>query len=694
MLGGRPGIALIAAASVLLCAAGSRADKKYPSVIYYNNMKVAVSPVDVLLNNGLILSNSGNYEDGLIYLTAVVSSPDFERMENKDSILYVLSQDFASTGDRENAVHYLIPVIRSTTDRTLLRSSVLKGIKYFSQDRDSGLASAIGYGIARMGDVDDDEFNFSAGWFLSLAGYPASATTFLKKVARDPSLVSDAAYLRAVALLKQGDAASAEAIFSELVGDKAIAAGSKIYVLSRLSLARMYYDKGDFRNAMSLYLQIPQTSSYYVDALYEAFWAAQKINDFQGALDIANRLISLRTPSLLKLKAMLQKGYVITELKQYDTATDYFSETIRQYNRAVDILKSVPPPAQLARSRNWVAREIGAYIMQTPVYTRMLGVYAKAMMIYGGLKGMGAYMEDSESALGQDIFLNEKSLRGYSMAIADDRDSLLRLILARHFGDAENKLSLLSAFKDASLAREMLMRYYVTLSFTDLNSLRPAGWEKKQGRPFYVYDPYEGAMALEKGLNEVRALSLDVQQSMASRNNYIGDTSERILSTISSERALLAGINTTLNDLIENKYADASRETKDMDASYHSVAESWFSSASNRTVKDMYTDIAESLTILASQAEVAFIDTRMLSKEAYTERINREYSESEKEVNSITKRYHGVRMQEEKIVGTIPTTTTIEVRRGDQGRLNEYLQALKDRLKGLKAMGEQIQNEK
>lgn len=657
-------------------------------------MKVAVSPVDVLLNNGLILSNSGNYEDGLIYLTAVVSSPDFERMENKDSILYVLSQDFASTGDRENAVHYLIPVIRSTTDRTLLRSSVLKGIKYFSQDRDSGLASAIGYGIARMGDVDDDEFNFSAGWFLSLAGYPASATTFLKKVARDPSLVSDAAYLRAVALLKQGDAASAEAIFSELVGDKAIAAGSKIYVLSRLSLARMYYDKGDFRNAMSLYLQIPQTSSYYVDALYEAFWAAQKINDFQGALDIANRLISLRTPSLLKLKAMLQKGYVITELKQYDTATDYFSETIRQYNRAVDILKSVPPPAQLARSRNWVAREIGAYIMQTPVYTRMLGVYAKAMMIYGGLKGMGAYMEDSESALGQDIFLNEKSLRGYSMAIADDRDSLLRLILARHFGDAENKLSLLSAFKDASLAREMLMRYYVTLSFTDLNSLRPAGWEKKQGRPFYVYDPYEGAMALEKGLNEVRALSLDVQQSMASRNNYIGDTSERILSTISSERALLAGINTTLNDLIENKYADASRETKDMDASYHSVAESWFSSASNRTVKDMYTDIAESLTILASQAEVAFIDTRMLSKEAYTERINREYSESEKEVNSITKRYHGVRMQEEKIVGTIPTTTTIEVRRGDQGRLNEYLQALKDRLKGLKAMGEQIQNEK
>ncbi len=689
-----PVIAVTATVFLLLLASSSRADTKYPSVIYYNNAKSNVRPVDILLNNGLILSNSGNYADGLIYLTAVVATPAFAGMENKDSILYVLSQDFALTGDIASAVHYLVPVIRSTTDRTLLRSALLKGMEYFSRGRDGRLASVLSDGIGRMGAVDDDEFNFSAGWFLSLAGYPASATSFLKKVTGDPSLVAEASYLRAVALLKQGAAASAMALFARLVSDTTIAAGSKVGVLSRLALARMYYDGGDFTGATAIYMQIPPTSSYYVDALYESFWAAQKVNNFQEARDLANRLMSIRSPSLLKLKAMLQEGYVLTKLRQYDVATDYFSDTIRQYNEAVAILRSDPPLPELAKNRNWVAREIGGYLLQDTVYTRMQAVYGKAMKIDSGLKGMGTYIESSRSVLDQDIFLDEKSLRGYSLALADDRDSLLRLVLTRRFTKASDKLGILNSFRDAALAREMLMRYYITLSFTNIKDLGPAGWAQKQGKPFYRYDPYEDTLSLEKGLNDIRAVSLDVQQSMALRSNSIGTAGEQVLSTMGNERKMLTNVNATLNNLIDVKYADTSREAKDLDASYGSMAGSWLRSASDRTVKDMYTDIARSLSILASQAEVAFIDTRMLSKEAYTERINKEYSESEKEVHSITVRYHGVRAQERKVVGTIPTSTTIEVRRGDQGALNKYLQALKDRLRNLKTMREQIQNER
>ncbi len=700
---------LFLAISLFLSQSKAVADFKYPEA--YNK---DILPLQALLEKGMLFYKQGNYEASLEYLMAVTDSLDmnmngwsmsiaplkylmgvtdstnFYSIKNKNEIYFTISKCFGHTGDVLSAIHYLIPVISGTNNIVLLRSAILDGIKYFYIEHSYNLMNVINSGINRMGDVSDDDFDFSAGWFYLLAGYPISAQTFFVKIKDNTDTGLKARYLLAVALLKQGKKKKSQDIFTGLINEKTLARNREPYILSLLSIARILYDAGDFKDAMTFYDQVPSTSEYYTDALYEGSWAAQKANDFAKALELVDKLIADKMPSLDKLKAKVLKGYILVKLKKYDQATDYFNDVIDQYDQAIHILKTNPSLDVLKNSKNWTAANVGSFIRSSSFYNQINNIYNKSAMVYPNMNGLNSFVKESKMQLDQDIFLNDKLLRGYSVGVEDAEDSVLRILLSEYFNSAKDKISILKSFDYAGLSRELMMRYFMTLSSASMEDINLPAYAKAHENTFYVYDPYKNMMNLGRDISKARTNSLNLQMMMVMKDGLLNDKTKPVMHAVQKDESMLAGIKQTMETLIDYKYRDASNEALELNNTYTSLTSVWLKYADGLTLKDVYSNIAGSLEVLASQATIAFIDVRTLSKEAYTERINKAYNESEKDVKNITNKYTNMRKHEAGIVGTLPTTTTINIERGNLNSLKGYLNRLKENMNKLKEMEKHI----
>ena len=105
----------------------------------------------------------------------------------------------------------------------------------------------------------------------------------------------------------------------------------RITELAHMAMARIYYDRGQFTNALDEYAKIGTKSDMFNDALYESAWVSIKGKDYQKAARALD-LLELNAPeSPLIPEVKLLVGQLHIRENAYGPATESFTKARDQY---------------------------------------------------------------------------------------------------------------------------------------------------------------------------------------------------------------------------------------------------------------------------------------------------------------------------------------------------------------------------
>jgi len=105
----------------------------------------------------------------------------------------------------------------------------------------------------------------------------------------------------------------------------------RITELAHLALARIYYDRGQFTNALDEYGKISTKSEFFNDALYEAAWVSIKGKDYAKAARSLDLLMLNAPDSPLIPEVKLLIGQLHIREDAYQPATETFQKTRDEY---------------------------------------------------------------------------------------------------------------------------------------------------------------------------------------------------------------------------------------------------------------------------------------------------------------------------------------------------------------------------
>ncbi|HEX6835733.1 MAG TPA: tetratricopeptide repeat protein, partial [Polyangia bacterium] len=106
----------------------------------------------------------------------------------------------------------------------------------------------------------------------------------------------------------------------------------RITELAHLALARIYYDRGQFTNALDEYSKIGTKSEFFNDALYEAAWVSIKGKDYPKAARSLDLLMLNAPDSPLIPEVKLLIGQLHIRENAYQPATETFNKTRDEYS--------------------------------------------------------------------------------------------------------------------------------------------------------------------------------------------------------------------------------------------------------------------------------------------------------------------------------------------------------------------------
>ncbi|MCU1276679.1 MAG: hypothetical protein JWM53_225, partial [bacterium] len=105
----------------------------------------------------------------------------------------------------------------------------------------------------------------------------------------------------------------------------------RITELAHLAMARIYYDRGQFTNAIDEYGKIGTKSEYFNDALYEAAWVSIKGKEYDKAARSLDLLMLNAPDSPLIPEVKLLIGQLHIRENAYPQATESFVKTRDDY---------------------------------------------------------------------------------------------------------------------------------------------------------------------------------------------------------------------------------------------------------------------------------------------------------------------------------------------------------------------------
>ncbi len=106
----------------------------------------------------------------------------------------------------------------------------------------------------------------------------------------------------------------------------------RITELAHLALARIYYDRGQFTNALDEYGKISTKSEFFNDALYEAAWVSIKGKDYDKAARSLDLLMLNAPDSPLIPEVKLLIGQLHIRQSSWQPATDAFVKARDEYS--------------------------------------------------------------------------------------------------------------------------------------------------------------------------------------------------------------------------------------------------------------------------------------------------------------------------------------------------------------------------
>lgn len=143
-----------------------------------------------------------------------------------------------------------------------------------------------------------DDFAFLMGQYFYDQGELERSLEYLDTISTGSPVYNEALFLSAITDIRRYEARPASQKLIELMrilegsrrGDDA---AEELQRLTRITMARTFYSAGQYDDALRYYEQIPQESTYWLDALFESSWAYFQVDEYNRAL---GNLHSLNSP--------------------------------------------------------------------------------------------------------------------------------------------------------------------------------------------------------------------------------------------------------------------------------------------------------------------------------------------------------------------------------------------------------------
>ena len=186
-------------------------------------------------------------------------------------------------------------------------------------------------------------------WFFRRTDLPLNerlqrAAQVFAPLASDPTgpLRLESQYFLAVADVQSGDYQSAVEKFRRITqepvkGEREV----KVKELANLSLGRVFFELGQYDQALDHYQEIPQQSEYFIDSLFEIAWTHVKKGEFERAKGAADILLLVSPESTLAPEAQILQAHLLLKLQRYGEATDTYNSVINAYAPVRDELEAL-----------------------------------------------------------------------------------------------------------------------------------------------------------------------------------------------------------------------------------------------------------------------------------------------------------------------------------------------------------------
>lgn len=136
----------------------------------------------------------------------------------------------------------------------------------------------------------NDAYNFYLAKYFLEAGDLGKVEAALKHVPEKSKYRIDALLVSALSAYRAGDAASAERHLVTML--KEAGKENELRSIGAITLARIRFQRGDYKEASKAYLEVDKSSAQWLDAMTEQAWSQILTHDYEGA---AGNMFSLHT---------------------------------------------------------------------------------------------------------------------------------------------------------------------------------------------------------------------------------------------------------------------------------------------------------------------------------------------------------------------------------------------------------------
>jgi tetratricopeptide (TPR) repeat protein len=369
------------------------------------------------------LVSVGRHEEAIAKMTEVVEHPKFELVAETQegrAALYLLGHALASAGIHDSARAYLKKSIaqKGAWEQygPYARRAVRRLVEIALETRNyqAGLKDLESVPPTAPAEIRG-EVAYVTGKAKEAAGDPEGALAAYAQVPQTSRFWSQATYLSGIVQVERGRLKEGENLFCKVADPKRqdrttpVFADERFFAvrdLARLALGRVAHEQSRFDDARYYYYLVPRDSDRLAEALYEAATTRYEKKDYEGARELLDDLVALKTHHRYEDEARILDAYIDLALCRFPEADKKLVAFLRAYEPVRDAARRLGNSERGTRALLAAARSgadagggdaAGASV--TPDQLRAVAALVRIDPLYGEVSRKRAVLERESSGL-------------------------------------------------------------------------------------------------------------------------------------------------------------------------------------------------------------------------------------------------------------------------------------------------------
>ncbi len=304
-------------------------------------------PPSEALANALRLYQQEHYAQATVQFQRIVQGETGDQPANVQKAQFFLGKCFYHLGFYQAALGVFEEIAMMSTGHLYFQTT-LQWLAQLSRELPEpagiiGLVGRYGDSIAVLQEFNKketkdlyNELLYLMGRYWYQMGEFGKARDFFLEIERSHNLYVSGVFFTGITYVRERQAAPASKAFLSIVdkfGDILFRSDEeeRFLNLAWLSLARIFYSTKHWDSAIEAWNRIPQSSEYYLDALFEESWAYFQTDQYDRALGNIHTINSPYFDESFYPEALILKAVIFFDLCEYDDANRTVAEFTRRY---------------------------------------------------------------------------------------------------------------------------------------------------------------------------------------------------------------------------------------------------------------------------------------------------------------------------------------------------------------------------